>query len=213
MKVYRDLIIRGSRQALDSFIASVTEHASGGWVRQLDREARVSKAALGRMYCFVRDGTEKQPAFELWVSTDKDGSLYVSNILTENVSPLSFDQYNDVLADFQMNCAAPAARGAGVEIELTDPNPQLEDFVSERTAKILRAFSGIANRSFLHPLDDKRWNEFLVSAYRENAKLEGTMLRRWLIEEEHWPEDAARRLEDEYERARSLLETYESLPA
>jgi hypothetical protein len=36
------------------------------------------------------------------------------------------------------------------------------------------------------------------------------MLKRWLIEEENWPEDKAIDLVIEYEHARDLLEVYES---
>ena len=74
-------------------------------------------------------------------------------------------------------------------------------------------FSALANMSILHPADRKRWNEFLTSAYREKATLDSSMLQRWLIEEEKWPEDEAINLEIEYEHARDLLEVYESQQA
>lgn len=213
MKVYRDLIIRGSREVLSEFVARVTEHLSGGWSRQYDREAEVNKAAFGRMYCFACTAKGTRPASELWLATNSDGSLYVSNILADEHSSLTYETYNGILADFYRICVEPDAITSGVDIELSKPDPQLEDFVSERTAGLLRAFSKLANRSILHPLDQKRWNEFLVSAHREEAALDGATLKRWLIEEESWPEDQALNLAAQYEQARNLLETYESRPA
>jgi hypothetical protein len=213
MKVYQDLILRGNRQALDSFIAELDRHLTDGWTRKHAREAEVSKEAFGKMYCFACTAKVDRPACELWVATHSDGGLYVSNILADELSSLTYDQYNDILANFNEACIGPAAKASGVAVELGKPDPQLDDFLSDGTAAMLRSFSRLANRSILHPLDEKRWKEFLVSAHREEATLDGPMLRRWLTEEERWPEDQAIRLANEYEQARALLELYESQPA
>ena len=165
------------------------------------------------MYCFSCTAKSERPASELWIATHSDGSLYVSNILAQEFSSLSHDQYNAVLANFYGTCAKPASRIAGVDIELSNPDPRLEDLLPASTAKLLRSFSVLANRSILHPADRKRWNEFLTSAYREKATLDSSMLQRWLIEEEKWPEDEAINLAIEYEHARDLLEVYESQQA
>jgi hypothetical protein len=113
------------------------------------------------MYCFACTADGTRPASELWIATHSDGSLYVSNILAQKFSSLTYDQYNAILSDFHETCARPAAKAVGVDIELGNPDPQLEDFVSASTAKLLRAFSAAANRSIQHPLDRQRWNEFL----------------------------------------------------
>jgi hypothetical protein len=213
MKIYGDLVIRGSQQALKEFIAALEPRLTGGWTRHYKREAEVSKAALGRMYCFACTADGARPASELWVATRSDGSLYVSNILAQEFSSLTYDQYNLILSDFYERCAQPAAKAVGIAVELGNPDPTLEDFLSANTAGLLRNFSALANRSILHPLDRKRWNEFLAAAYREGAKLEPSMLQRWLIEEEKWPEDEAISLSIEYAHARDLLQIYESQPA
>jgi hypothetical protein len=210
MKVFGDLVVRGSRQALEEFIAALEHALTSGWTRNYNREAEVSKAALGRMYCFACTPDGARPASELWIATHSDGSLYVSNILAREFSSLTYDQYNLILTDFCENCARPASRAVEVAIELGNPDPTLEDFLSTSAARLLRSFSAMANRSILHPVDRKRWNDFLAAAYREGASLHPSMLQRWLIEEEKWPEDEAITLAVEYEHARELLGVYES---
>jgi hypothetical protein len=213
MKVYGDLVVKGDGRALNNFIVALDQHLSNGWSRYREREAEVGRVALGPMYCFVCTAQGSRPASELWLATHSGGYLYVTNILAQEFSSLTYDQYNEILSDFYRACAKPAADGIPVSIKLGNPNPQLEDFLSPATARQLRSFSTLANRSILHPLDRQRWNEFLASAHREGAELNADMLQRWLIEEEKWSEDQAIGLAIEYEHARDLLATYESRPA
>ncbi|HYP05946.1 MAG TPA: hypothetical protein VER03_06895 [Bryobacteraceae bacterium] len=213
MKVYGDLIVRGDARSLDVFIDALQRHLTNGWSRDRDREQQVGRAALGAMYCFACAPLVSRPASELWLATHTDGHLYVSNILAENLPSLTYDQYNAILGDFHDTCVRPAAEASGVKTELTSFDPQLEDFMSTGIANLLRSFSAHANRSILHPLDRKRWNEFLVAAHREGCRLSADMLQRWLIEEQKWPEDEAINLAIEYDHARDLLEIYEARPA
>ena len=213
MKVYADLVVRGTKARLEEFLAALERPLAAGWTRNLAREADIRTAALGNLYCFACTATDSRPACELWVATNSEGNLYVSNILAQEFSSLTHDQYYAILRDFYENCVRPAAATAGVETELGNPDPQLEDFVSAGTADLLRSFSALANRSMLHPLDRKRWNEFLSAADREDARLPASMLQRWLIEEEKWPEDEAISLAIEYEHARDLLKVYSSQQA
>jgi hypothetical protein len=210
MKVYRDLVFRGNRSALDRFVTDLEPRLTDGWTRYHARESEVRRAALGTMYCFSCTTAGQRPASELWVATQADGALYVSNILANEYSSLTYDQYNAIVQEFHDRFALPAARATGVEVELGKADPQIEDFLSAPTAKLLRSFSGLANRSMLHPLDRERWNHFLTAAHRDAAPLSASMLQRWLIEEEKWPEDEAINLAIEYELARNLLEVYES---
>jgi hypothetical protein len=213
MKVYGDLTVQGDPASLENFVVVLERFLTNGWSRYREPEARVRRAALGPMYCFRCTARDSRPASELWMATDSDGNLYVSNIRAQDFPSLTYDQYNAVLADFYTHCAKPAADAAGVNIDLGNPDPQLEDFMSSETAKLLRSFSREANRSVFHPLDRRRWNEFLASAYREGAKLPPELLQRWLVEEEKWPEDEAINLAMEFEHARDLLETFEAQQA
>ena len=47
--------------------------------------------------------------------------------------------------------------------------------------------------------------EFVVAAHREGSRLDSTILRRWLIEDENWEPEVARQLAIEYEFGRDIL--------
>ncbi len=204
---FRDLVFRGTRPVLEQFISEIEHLLDNGWTRDYAREGEVRTPALGRMYCFVCTAAGWRPASELFL-VNSDGDLYVSNVLSD--SALTYDQYNAIVQEFHDRFAVPAARSAGVSVDLGEADFRIEDFLDPRTAKLLRSFSALANRSILHPLDRERWNQFVTAAHREGTKLSASMLRRWLIEEEKWSEDVASSLAVEYERARELLGVYES---
>jgi hypothetical protein len=206
MKVYQNLVFRGTRPALEQFVSEIEHLLDNGWTRDYAREGEVRTPALGRMYCFACTALGSRPASELFL-VNSDGDLHVSNVLSD--SALTYDQYNAIVQEFH-RFAVPAAESAGVSVDLGEPDFRIENCLDPRTAKLLRSFSALANRSILHPLDRERWNQFVTAAHREGTRLSASMLRRWLIEEEKWPEDVASSLAVEYEHARELLGVYES---
>jgi hypothetical protein len=213
MKVYQDLTIRGSKQSLHEFISALDLHLIAGWTRRQEREAEVNMYATGKMYCFACTARAGRPESELWIATNRDGNLYVSNIVAKEHSSLSHDQYNSILADFDKKCIQPAAAVSSVDVELGQTDVRLDEYFSAGTIDLLRSFSANANKSALHPYDRSRWNRFLVAAHREGGARAFPMLERWLIEEENWPGDQAAKLAAAYEDADALLDVYESQPA
>lgn len=213
MKVFQDLTLKGTPEKLKACISAIETRLSDGWTRSYRLEREAGLVDFDPMYCFSCSCRDRRPACDLWIATRSSTILYVSNIVPQDQSSLSHDQYNTVLREFLDRFARAAADSTGVEVELGNPNPQLEDFLSPKAAAALRAFSSHANRSILHPLDHERWNKFLSNAHRDQATLSSDMLRRWLVEEEKWPEDTANELVVEYDQGRRLLETYESLEA
>lgn len=213
MKVYQDLIFRGDRERLSRLIAAVEERLAHGWSRSDDREQAVGQGAFGPMYCFSCTAQDSRPASDLWIAAESKTKLYVSNIVPNDRLALDYDQYNRILQEFHDRFARPAADSIGVQVELGNSDPQIEDFLSPSAAQKLRSFVSLANRSVLHPLDRERWNRFLTTAHREQAALTSDILLRWLVEEEKWPEDKAYELIVEYDHARGLLKTYEAQQA
>ncbi len=137
----------------------------------------------------------------------------MSNIRSDNGPSLIYDQYNAVLMEFYGEFADSAARHLGIAIELSGPETHPENWLSTRAAGLLRNFSTMADKIILLPRDRKRWNEFLALAHRERTTLNPSVLKRWLIKEEKWPESLAFELTTEYEHARGLLEVFESQKA
>jgi hypothetical protein len=213
MKVYQDLVFRGDPERLVDLISEIERRLSGGWERRFDLEKQVGRRALGPMYCFSCAATSTRPDAQLWIVTQSGGALRVSNVLSDSVPSLTYDQYNSILMEFYGEFADPAARRLGIAVELGRPEMYLETWLSTRAVELLRNFSALANKSILHPYDRRRWNEFLALAHRERTTLDPTVLKRWLIEEEKWSEYLAFELTTEYERARDLLEVFESQKA
>jgi hypothetical protein len=92
-------------------------------------------------------------------------------------------------------------------VEMSEPEADLEQWLSPETAKKLRFFCSHANKrtGSSHPADRKLWNDFIVSAYREGTDLDSTTLARWLHEAGDWDEERASELAGEYAFATQLL--------
>src|SRR3546814_8731568 len=73
---------------------------------------------------------------------------------------------------------------------------------------LFRSFSAAANKATgaSHPLDQRRWFDFIISAHRSGKDIGTDRLARWLHEVEGWDEDSAHRLAGEYERCKELLD-------
>lgn len=211
MKVFRELELYGSQSDLIEGIKAIEKRLDAGWVRNTEREEKISTVASGTNYCFTCSKDGDREAASLWFSYQDDTTLYVSNIVPEEIRELSYDQYNLIIEEFYEQFVKPMTDQLGLEHLLTADAKQIEDWISKETAEKLRHFSKAANKSTgsSHPLDQQRWLVFLVSAHKENAQLDTHTLMRWLIETEGWFEEAASELGIEYEFARSLLKFYD----
>lgn len=212
MKVFRRLTIKGSRRELEKLLQEIESRLAEGWERDRKREKELAALALSRVHCFACPPSGNRPASRLFLG-EKNGTLYVTNIVPTGPTNLTYDQYNLILQEFYERFVEPAKRGLSVRVELTADTVNIEDCLSEEAAKLLKFFSHTANRSILHPLDDDRWREFLIAAHRQPTELNSELLRRWLIEEEKWPEDRASDLAQQYDFALELLDAYKQAPA
>lgn len=209
MKVFRDLHVYVTRQQSSSLAARMTEKASPPWHRDeaAEERQRVRSPVDAEAYYFVRDADSRQPAALLVLMRKDDRTLYVPNIVPPEMGQLSMDQYNGILSDFVDNVLKPA-KPDDVQFEMTSDNESIDDWLSPETVKLLRSFSGLANKSTgsSHWADQKRWFTFLVAAHDEKERLRDDMLRRWLMEEEGWGEQIAAQLVAEYDFAMDLLD-------
>ncbi len=206
MKIYRNLVFRGSKTAIERFIGELEGRLTDGWMRYQAGEARVEAAAFGA-YCFACPASGPRLAAEIWMWPRPDG-FEVTNILPIGRPSMTHDEYNTVVQDFHDLFAGPAAQATGVTVELGRTEFQIEDLLSASTARLLHEVS--ENRLRMFRIDRERWNRFLTAAHNEGTTLDGPKLYRWLVENEKWPEYDALNLSDEYEHARELLGVYES---
>ncbi len=211
VKVYRELEVKGHPDTLRSIIASMAHRLHSGWSRDREAELALREASPSAMYCFACAQSATLPPSRLWLVLEQSGTLYVSNIVPLRQSQLSYDEYNDVLMDFYQTLVAPAAADLDVIVHITDAERDIASWLGEEAAALLRQFALTANKSTgtAHPNDRRRWDAFLVAAHRNRVPLDTTILKRWLVECEGWPDQVASDLALEYESGRSLLEYYD----
>src|ERR1017187_6447983 len=99
-KVFRDLTVYGDPEVLDSLVSSVEERLADGWYRDREREARLWCRPGQSQFCFVRRSSSEFPAVALLMCA-AGRRLNVTNI-TADRRELSCDEYNTLLADFDL---------------------------------------------------------------------------------------------------------------
>jgi hypothetical protein len=212
MKVYRELSIKGSWPELETFISRIAPRLGAeGW----GAVEYVYQHDPSKPFCFTCPETAGRTESEIWMARrdpDKpylgNGELYVSNIVPKDYrGQLSCPEYNAILTEFYERFVRPEKNDPGLTINLSDDDVGLEKWLTPTAAQALRLFSENANKSTgaSHPMDRKRWYQFLILADKENARLDASTLARWLTEEAGWADTTASELADDYERARSLL--------
>lgn len=211
LEVHKELQIEGEQQQLEALVQGITDRLRPLWIRTSDREDEL--AALDRsrrIYVFKSDRVGNRPAVSLFLAL-YHGTLSVTNIVPQDPGSLTTSEYNAILDDFAAEIR-PLLEASGPRMIVTSDRRDITHWVSEDTARRLRSFSRMANKGTGsgHPLDFGRWAEFLIAAHQERSTLDAYTLQRWLIEEEHWPEEKAIELAGEFEFARELLKAYDS---
>jgi hypothetical protein len=216
MKVFRELEIRGARSELQKAIKEIENRLDDGWIRKHELEKQMLPLS-GEVYCFSHANTDERLVADLWLlygDKSTKSSLYVSNIVPKN-GELSIDQYNCVLEEFYEKLLKPVAESLGLEYQLTSDTEDIEDWVSKNwisleTAEKLKKFSRLANKytGSSHPVDQRRWFDFLIVAHKKRESLEANTLAQWLVSE-GWLDADADDLSVEYTFARSLLTAYD----
>jgi hypothetical protein len=209
MQVFRELLIRGEPDQLAATFDSIVESLSGDWTRDAETEGRLHGAALDRhdVYCFHCEKQGSRRAATLFLMAKDSGTYSIANIVPDEEPKLSYAQYNRILEDFVKHLILPAVARTRALVEMTEPEADLERWVSPETAEKLRGFCGVANKrsGSSHPIDRELWYEFIVSAHREGAEFDASTLARWLHEAGGWDEVWSDKLAAEYAFARGLL--------
>ena len=100
----------------------------------------------------------------------------------------------------------PAIEGSSITADLTSNKISVGSVAGDEVEKALVRFSNLANKSTgsSHPLDRKRWLEFLILAHEAGSDLHADLIIRSLVEL-GWSEGKAIELGIEFEFAEDLL--------
>ncbi len=210
-KVFRDLTIYGDPEALESLLSRLETLLSDGWSRDREREATLWCRPGQSQFCFVRRSSSEVPAIVL-LMCPAGRELSVTNIVADR-RELSVDDYNAILAEFYLRFLHPPASDAGLRVELSPDEQNLEAVFGYRAAGLLKRFSHCANKASTHPADRRRWMEFQIQLHsRPNRDCDYDLLAKWLIQD-GWTVEKTHKLISECEFARELLRAYdERLP-
>jgi hypothetical protein len=207
MQVFRELFIRGEPSQLAATVEAISGSLSEDWARDAKAEERMRGFGREAVYCFhcTKRGVRRPATLFLM---EKDNTTYsVVNIVPDDQPELSYAQYNAILEDFYKGFVQPAVARTGAAVEFTEPEADLERWVSADTARKLRLFCMAANKrtGASHPSDRRLWYDFIVSAHREGAEFDSSTLARWLHEVGGWDDEWSDELAIQYEYARGLL--------
>lgn len=142
----------------------------------------------------------------LTLLTDLDG-LKLTNIYPRKIPDLGPARYNAIILDFLTHVVEPARKQIDICVELGREFVSLRTLVGEDAASALIAFSNGANKATgsVHPLDRKRWFDFLLALHKAPRRPSLEQIQRWLVESEGWPEEAADQLMRECQFSLDLL--------
>jgi hypothetical protein len=211
IEVYRDMTLHGPVAKKAELRSALIAAAASPWRFDVERSAEVMGQTVTSddVLIFRCEPNNGIPAVGLTLWETEDG-YYVPNIVPVEMGNLTYRQYNAALDDFIVRIVEPIAQKFDFAVNATDSSQSLEDWVSSDTAVKLRRFSANKSTGASHPMDERRWFDFVVAVHRANDKLDPSKLARWLNEAEGWDDDAAHKLAGDFENGLALLAHYEN---
>jgi hypothetical protein len=212
MKVFRHVKLHGSTAQLGAIREKLAQWVpTAAWRRDAEMQKRHGSAPDAIVFEYT--GAEA-PSALVWLFDEPYGAR-VTNIVPRGAGSLSRDEYNTIAAEFVHDVVDPLASQLAVGIDLGPTDKSIEDLLPASVAAALRQFSSSANRATgaAHSQDAEKWDRFIILAHREHAELAPNLLRRWLVEDEHWDDEQAYDLSLEYESARRLLASNDDFKA
>ena len=217
IKRFKELLIDCNETDARAFFTTIIGHvrrmSSKAWVVDDKGMAMLEGSTFEKgLFCsIILLDTESKPYVDVTIKYDRDDSrIWLCNIVPCAISELTIDQYNDALDRFRVelveNCIGH------LKCNVTKDSFVGSDVMSTETWKKLDAFSGLANRSSLHPYDNQRWHRFVISAFKNDPKLDGDTLGKILRLELGWSEDKTFQLVVRYEDEIALLKEYCGMP-
>lgn len=208
IEVFQDMELSGPASNRAAVAAALIESAAHPWAFDKKGSDEADKGTFGHKGTLIfrrqRDGD--LPAGRLVLLSRKEG-YSVPNITPDEFGQLSIAQYNGLLKNFVESIAQPVARRFGYIVNITSAIQGLEDWMSKAAADALRNFSAATNKSTgaSHPMDERRWFDFILAVHRGRDDVGPDRLRRWLHEVEGWTDEVAVELSGEFERSLALL--------
>ena len=210
LEVFQELYLRHP-DGQDAVRSAILANLDNGWIHAQIREDRSMLSPGQDLLALERVDAPGIPGVTLWMFSEEDGNYKVSNIVPLKNGELGVSGYNAALNHFLQSVVEPACQSEPLAAKVTGASMSIDDWAGEPSAKALKSFSALANKSTgrSHPMDEQRWLHFLLEAHRAKSTLASDQLARWLIEAERWPIETAYELASEYDFSRTLLNLYD----
>lgn len=204
---YREAKIELDRGQFLELREALIKSGADSWTFLRDRELDFSPGGTSVLFAYRNGNLPNADLSVAWY----DGHASIGNIVPENFGQLTMAEYNALLVDFHRQRLAPAAQVLGLQLYLTADQRDLTDWISAGAKRQLQNFSNLANKGSgaSHPLDRRRWLDFIIVVHQEGARLPQEVLQKWLVDELHWPDTIAADLTADFGNGIELLERYD----
>jgi hypothetical protein len=208
MKTFRKLSITLNGSEPETLIKKLETQCSQYWFHNVEQDRHLDGGAT--VYCFAYSENADKPPARLYFMEKQQGIFSVTNILPTEKYELSYDEYNALVLSFHEELVMPAVRDTSLQVEITQAEIKLEDFVPKDVADSLQAFSLKADKysGYLMPSDEQRWFQFIT--YSHCKKPLPTNILEKALEEEGWESSMALSLAEKYETDLNLLAYYDT---
>jgi len=208
MKSYAKLEMVGPMAR--KLLKSLPNIGPGPYVDALESK-RVSRSLGAEVFSIRMTGVSYPEVFVGVTADEKDPSRYsVTNVVLVKEGLITVEQYNQAILDFYDQVIRPH-EGPNLIVSPPRGHRDLSEFLPEEGINLLRSFSELANKTTgaSHPLDQRRWEMFIIFCHRNNVELNEALLTSALVDEFGWPPDVARDLASSYVSGRELLQHYD----
>ncbi|SDA60787.1 MULTISPECIES: hypothetical protein [unclassified Janthinobacterium] len=210
LEVFQDLYIYVHKAERGKLAEALISHAKSPWNHVSD--APIEQQDQGEIILMERSETLGTPSARIMLWPTEVGYI-VSNVVPTSLGSLTIGLYNQILQEFLMLVASPAAISIGCSATLSAATQSITDWFDAHTSHAFTRFSNLANKSTgaSHPKDAERWIDFIISAHRNESKADTDLLFKWLYEVEQFPQEIAHDLASDYAFSRDLLQRYDEL--
>lgn len=212
MKVFKKLEIKGENSDLISLLNKIKSKKYKNFNFIVDKSDDYAKMIATSKDCtatFLTSEIENAIAY-VWLVVTKN-LLYVSNITPNKSGQLTFHQYNSIIDKFYEEIIEKNIIPE-FDVNFSKDEITINDLADKTTISKLKSWIDSSNHSTLntHPLDFKKWCDFIFTSHNNQSTLTASQLEKYLIEDvKIYDEDLVSKIVLEYEYSLDLLKEYD----
>ena len=216
MKKFKELeISNGSIDDYRNIIRNIKVNHPANWHYNSDAindYRKMTNIPEENIICLISPIIEEREALVWFGIGVSDSILKIFNIVPTNVGSLDYSEYNAILDSFYDECVKQYIQSTNLNVKISSDKLNIEELVGKETYKALVLWESSCNKTTgnTHPMDFKRWANFVIKAHKKSPNFTSDILERWLEESQMWGDDEIiTRLVLDYEYSLNLLNEYD----